>query len=118
MNKPTKVIRYKNFDKLVASFYQCKVSQITKQRKDIRTDVFLESLKERKVWGYAQDTVIRLWYEDNVDDKELLAFFGHEIGHMNGREYANWDKEESKACEFEDVAVEAYKLMLKYRSKK
>ena len=69
---------------------------------------FKEDIVEQGIWGFVEDGVIHIWYNETATPSVIINFFAHEIGHMVGKPYTDLVKEENRACLFGSVAEMAY----------
>ena len=74
---------------------------------------FKEDIVEQGIWGFVEDGVIHIWYNETATPSVIINFFAHEIGHMVGKPYKDLVKEENRACLFGSVAEMAYEEFVK-----
>jgi uncharacterized protein YjaZ len=116
--KPDNIKKYKSLDALMSTFFECAEDKVSEfeiggsiepgKPYNISYADFKENVEQQGIWGYIQNKTMHVWFKPDVAMEELITFIAHEAGHLNGRQYKNGDKEESKAELFEDVATYAY----------
>lgn len=115
MNSPKDIIRYKSMRNLLAKFFNCPPGRVKEFTvglhggEEISIAELEKAATRNGVWGFSDNGVIRFWAKEDCSFEAILEFLAHEIGHLNGRQYKDFMKEELKANEFQDVAMYAYK---------
>lgn len=75
-------------------------------------DEVISNIKKQGFWAHigTKDKIIRYWIDkdNNLNLKELIGFFAHEIGHVSGTPIEDELKEEMRAEEYSYVASLAY----------
>lgn len=73
----------------------------------------LSSINEMKCWGFCDNKQsIHVWYQKDVEFRELVKLLAHERGHMEAP-YYNDNREEIKAGLYQDVTVFAMDVATK-----
>ena len=83
-------------------------STVSLTREEFKGDIV-----EQGIWGFVEDGVIHIWYNETATPSVIINFFAHEIGHMVGKPYKDLVKEENRACLFGSVAEMAYEEFVK-----
>ena len=83
-------------------------STVSLTREEFKGDIV-----EQGIWGFVEDGVIHIWYNETATPSVIINFFAHEIGHMVGKPYTDLVKEENRACLFGSVAEMAYEEFVK-----
>lgn len=115
MKKPEKVVRYERMNNLLAKLFGCSPREVDDFRiglgdgSEISVSATKRSAEKHGVWGFTDNGVIRYWAKSDCHFNKIFEFLAHEIGHLNGRQYKDFEKEESKAVEFQEVAMCAYR---------
>lgn len=123
---PKKIKRYKTLEDLMAVFFGCKKSKVpeyelggtgmdSKVSCTVTYKEFKDAMEYQGIWGFIQQKtkIMHVWFKPDILIEDLVSFIAHEAGHINGHQYKDVDKEESKAMTFEAVSAYAYKNALK-----
>jgi hypothetical protein len=76
-----------------------------------------DSIRAQKIWGFVRDEIIHYWASNSVSAKSLTLFIAHETGHLNGKHYADFRKEEDKAETYEDITQYSIEIAKKIKKK-
>lgn len=117
---PQRYKRYLSIEKLMASLLLIPKNEDVGEYSvgydggELNSKEWVKTLELQKVWGFVDDkNTVHFWMDEKCPFETLLSFIAHETGHLNGRQYKDLTKEETKAREFDQVAVYAYKRAMK-----
>ena len=116
-----KLKRYNSHEEILASYHKCTVSELKESTlggEDIEgneceysIDDAIAGMDITGCWGYVDEqNTIHFWAKSDVDDKTLVHFFAHEIGHCSGTPCEDYMEEERRAETFGEVAAQAFEF--------
>jgi hypothetical protein len=83
----------------------------------ISPDEMVESITEMGFWGYAnkRSNEVHAWVSAEADERCVIGFLAHEIGHNTGKQRRDLLKEEARADEYRFVTERAFDWLRELR---
>jgi len=85
----------------------------------------ISSIKEQGCWAFVsiptkgkRPSELHYWHDGKVCDHVLMEMFGHELGHLAGKNLKVLKREEERAHSYGAAAVEAFSIVEKIRGRK
>ena len=118
---PIRVIRYRTLASCLASFHNCRPSELPRRGawewydrdgRKVRKSVARATryCRERGCWGWVSNhKTLHLWISSKAQFSEIIGLIAHELGHCE-KPCGHGAREEKKAARYERVAEGAVKL--------